>query len=66
MCLRSEMKSAAALRWGLLFLMLANVMSFVGRRVETDIDFLSGTLFGVSFGLLLLSIWRNRSGALSL
>jgi hypothetical protein len=45
---------------GLVFLILANVLSFVSRRVDTDIDFATGLLFGITFGLLLLSVWPPR------
>lgn len=61
MCVRDRVKSLSTLRLGLLFLLLANVINYVSRRVDTDIDFVMGVTFGVSFGLLLLSMWRGRT-----
>ena len=58
MCIRHE-KSTPMLRWGLLCLVIANVLGYIGRRAHQDIDFFTGAMFGISIGLLLLSIWRN-------
>ena len=48
------------LRIGLLLLALANIVNYVARRAHGDVDFVSGLLFGMSFGMLMLAMWRNR------
>jgi len=60
MCVENRVKSSLLLQLGLVLLILANVSSFVSRRIDRDIDFVTGLLFGVTFGLLLLSMLRRR------
>ena len=63
MCVFNNVKSVLTLQLGLLFLIIANIVSFVSRRVDRDIDFVTGAMFGISFGLIGLSIWRSRMAA---
>ena len=63
MCVFNNVKSVLTLQLGLLFLIIANIVSFVSRRVDRDIDFVMGAMFGISFGLIGLSIWRSRMAA---
>lgn len=50
------------LRLGLWALGLANIVNFASRWTRTDVDFVTGLLFGLAFGLLLLGIRRGRRG----
>ena len=59
MCVRDG-NSIVTLRLGLLSRVIANVLSYVGRRGHQEVDFFTGAMFGISAGLLLLSISRNR------
>jgi hypothetical protein len=59
MCL-DHVPSSIALRLGLALLALANIVNFVVRKSYGNVDFLTGLLFGCSFGLLMLALWRNR------
>jgi hypothetical protein len=63
MCVRNRLNSTVQLRLGLVFLILANVISFIGRRVASDIDLATGVLFGVAFGFIILSITRKETRA---
>lgn len=59
MCLHT-VKSSAQMRLGLVFLILASAAKFLSARITTDIDLLTGLLYGLAIGLLLLSMWRAR------
>jgi hypothetical protein len=48
------------LRIGLLLLALASIVNFVARRAHGNMDFVSGLLFGMSFGMIMVAMWRNR------
>lgn len=52
--------SPLLLRLGLALLAIANIVNFVVRKHYGEMDFLTGLLFGSSFGLLLLALGRNR------
>ena len=60
MCERN-LNASWQLRVGLLLLALANITSYVARRAYGDVDFVTGMLFGLSFGMLMLAMWRNRA-----
>jgi hypothetical protein len=55
-----HLKSHALLRAGLAMLALANIANYIVRKAHGDVDFLTGLLFGFSFGLLMLAMWRDR------
>ena len=59
MCLRTVTLSWP-LRLGLALLALATIANFVVRRARGEVDFVTGLLFGLSFGMLMLAMWRNR------
>ena len=54
---------AIALRLGLALLAIANIVNYVVQKHsgEGKVDFITGLLFGSSFGLLMLAMWRNRN-----
>jgi hypothetical protein len=41
---------------------LSNIVNFASRWTDTDLDFVTGLLFGLACGLLLLGIRRGRRG----
>jgi hypothetical protein len=59
MCVHN-VKSPLALRLGLALLAITNIVNFVVRKNHGDVDFITGVLFGASFGLLLVALWRDR------
>jgi hypothetical protein len=59
MCIQN-VKSSLLLRLGLAALAIANIVNYVVRRAHGEVDFLTGLLFGLSFGLLMLAMWRDR------
>ena len=59
MCIHN-VKPSIAERLGLALLAIANIVNFVLRKNHGDVDFVTGLLFGCSFGLLLLALRRRR------
>jgi hypothetical protein len=49
------------LRLGLAMLAMANIVNYAMRRANHEVDFVTGFMFGISFGLLLLAMWRHRT-----
>jgi hypothetical protein len=63
MCIRN-VRWPLSLRLGLAALALANIVNYVSQKAQYGhADFASGLLFGMSFGLLMLAMWRDRPSA---
>ncbi len=60
MCLQQNAKNLLFLRLGLIALVVANVFNYVLHKTHTEMDFVSGMLFGFSFTLMIFAMVRGR------
>jgi hypothetical protein len=60
MCIRN-VKTNLYARLGLGALAVASIVNYVTRKAQYGhVDFVSGLLFGMSFGLLMVALWKDR------